>query len=80
VFVRPNYRSNGYGSKITATAVAAANGRGVCATSRTENSEMHDLLAKHGFIITGLPYRSRCGGHELQIFLMSPKSGIEQST
>ena len=69
VFVMPSARGRGFSADLTRAALSAAAGRGVFATSRTDNHPMHASLAKFDFMPTGHPYASTRGTHHLQLFL-----------
>jgi len=54
---------------VSREALSKSNGRGVFATSRSDNIVMHATLRRLGFAPAGTPYRSRRGDQELQLFL-----------
>lgn len=69
VFVLPSARGQGFSVELTRAALSAAGGKGVFATSCTNNEAMHKTLWKFGFVEAGSPYRSGRGGHRLQLFV-----------
>jgi GNAT superfamily N-acetyltransferase len=69
VFLMPSARGRKFSLDLTSAALAAANSRGVFATSRTDNHGMHSTLARYGFLSAGKPYPSDRGKHHLQLFL-----------
>lgn len=69
VYTLPSARGGRYGQRISDCILAAADGHGVFATSRTDNGAMHITLERLGFLATGNPYLSRRGTHKLQLFV-----------
>lgn len=69
VYVYPFARGRKYSHEASREALSRRDGRGVFATSRTDNVAMHATLRRLGFGSTGAPYRSRRGDRELQLFL-----------
>ena len=72
VFVLPSSRGRRLSYKLTAAAVAHSAGRGVFATSRTDNPAMHASLLAAGFERHGEPYPSNRASHRLELFLYGP--------
>lgn len=73
VFVMPSARGRKFSFELTRTALAAAEGEGVFATSRTDNSPMHASLEKYGFLRAGNHYPSERGNYQLQLFVRHAK-------
>jgi GNAT superfamily N-acetyltransferase len=69
VYVSPESRRKGLSLLLSRAALAAGNGAGVFATSRTDNVAMHRSLAKLGFVPVGKPYVSGRGKHSLQVLV-----------
>lgn len=69
VFVLPSVRRQGFSVALTRAALATAGGKGVFATSRTNNDGMHATLKKFSFVQTGSSYASVHGDHYLQLFV-----------
>lgn len=69
VFVLPSARRNGFSVELTNAALAAAEGKGVFATTRTNNDGMQATFQKFGFVKGGSAYASGKGEHQLQLFL-----------
>ena len=72
IFVSPSHRGKGLAGRIVEAAVSVANGVGVFATSRSENTAIHKVLQRHGFFHTGKIYPSDHGSHELQLLVRAP--------
>lgn len=73
VFVYPFARNRQYSYAVSREALKQSDGKGVFATSRADNVAMHATLRRLGFEPTGMPYASRRGGQELQLFLRTGK-------
>jgi GNAT superfamily N-acetyltransferase len=73
VFVLPSSRGSGFSHRLVHAAIAAAVPEAVFATSRTDNTPMHRVLAAHGFSRHGQPFASRRGNQNLVLFV----SGVE---
>jgi len=69
IFVLPSARHQRISVDLTRAALSAAEGKGVFATSRTNNVYMHATLGKFGFVKSGCVYTSSKGNHDLQLFL-----------
>lgn len=69
VFVLPSARRQGFSVELARLALSAAEGKGVFATSRTNNDKMHATLRRFGFVKSGCIYASGKGNHDLQLFL-----------
>lgn len=69
VYVSPESRGNGLSCLLSRAAIAASNGAGVFATSRTDNVAMHRSLGKVGFVPVGKTYVSGRSKHSLQVFV-----------
>lgn len=69
VFVLPSARRQGLSMELTDAALLASEGKGVFATSRTDNDGMHVTLGKFSFVKAGPTYKSRDGTHNIQLFL-----------
>ena len=69
VFVQPSARGAGLSSKLVSTALSAAPGAGVFATSRSDNTPMHRTLEHLSFIRVGCPYESSRSSHQIQLFI-----------
>lgn len=72
VFVMPSARGRRFSLDLTRAALAAADGRGIFATSRTDNIGMHATLARCRFLPVGRPYPSARGKYQLQLFIRNP--------
>lgn len=69
IFVLPSARRQGFSIELTSAALLAAEGKGVFATSHTNNVSMHATLGKFCFVKSGSVYASSKGNHDLQLFL-----------
>jgi hypothetical protein len=69
VFVLPSARGAHLSRPLVTKALAAADGVGVFATTRTENKAMRRTLGHCGFAPHGCPYGSERGKYELQLFI-----------
>jgi hypothetical protein len=69
VFVMPSARGRKFSIDLTRAAVEAGAGKGIFATSRTDNAAMHSSLRKCGFSPVGSPYASTRGEYSLQLFI-----------
>jgi GNAT superfamily N-acetyltransferase len=69
VFVLPSARRQGFSIRLTRAALTTAGGKGVFATSRTNNDGMHATLEKFGFVQTGSSYASIDGDHHIHLFV-----------
>lgn len=69
VYVYPFARGKKYSRAVSREAMSESCGKGVFATSRTDNVAMHATLKRLGFAPAGIPYRSRSGDQEIQLFL-----------
>lgn len=65
VFVYPFARNRQYSHAVSREALKQCDGRGVFATSRSDNVAMHATLRRLGFDPAGMPYISRRSGQEL---------------
>lgn len=74
VFVTHSARGHKYSTDLTRAAVAVSGGKGIFATSSTENRAMHASLRKCGFSAVGKAYASERGEHTLQVFTRRPGS------
>ena len=68
IYVAPPARGLGYSGELVRAAVARANGQGIFATSREDNTPMHRALLKFGFGRVGNPYKSDRGDYNLVVF------------
>ena len=68
VFVILSARGRKYSMDLTSAAVEVSGGKGIFATSRTENRAMHASLRECGFSAVGKAYASERGEHTLQVF------------
>lgn len=69
VFVLPSSRGAHFSHKLVQAAVAATGGRGIFATSRSDNARIHKVLNDHGLSCHGRPYASSRGNHSLVLFV-----------
>jgi GNAT superfamily N-acetyltransferase len=69
IFVLPSARRQGVAVKLCRTALVAADGKGVFATTRSNNHGMNKILAMFSFKKAGRPYASARGEHQLQLFV-----------
>jgi len=67
VFVLRSARG-GRGKMLVTTAFKQINGKGIFATSRTDNKPMRECLLGQGFAIKGKAYASQRGHYKLQLF------------
>ena len=73
IFVYPFARNRHLSYAVSREALKQSDGRGVFATSRADNVAMHATLMRLGFEPAGIPFISRRGGQELQLFLCKGK-------
>jgi GNAT superfamily N-acetyltransferase len=79
VFVMPSARGNGYSRELVERALTAVGDAGVFATSRSDNSFMHQSLEGAGFVRDGRLYASTRGKYRLQVFtrkLIKPEQTV----
>lgn len=69
IFVLPSARRQGLSVELTSAALSAAEGKGVFATTRTNNLGMLATLGKFGFVQSGCVYASRKANQDIQLFL-----------
>lgn len=69
VVVTPQYRGKGCSRCLVATALKAAEGQNVFATSPIDRTFMHRTLERYGFTREGGPYLSRRRAQSLQLFV-----------
>jgi len=69
VYVIPSARSAGFSRKLVSAAVTAACGKGMFATSRTDNVRIHRTLEHFRFVSSGRPYASDRGNYQVQLFI-----------
>ena len=69
ILVKETARGQGHSNVLVSTALAAAGGQGVFATSRIDNAPMHKTLARFGFEKAGKPYVGRDAKEMIQLFL-----------
>jgi GNAT superfamily N-acetyltransferase len=69
IFVLPSARRQGLAVKLCRAALAAADGKGVFTTARTNNDGMNAILLMFSFAKAGRPYESERGGYQLQLFI-----------
>jgi len=69
VFVLPSSRLAGLSHKLVKSALAAASGRRLFATSHSNNIHMHKVLKAHGFSCHGEAYLSGRCNRELLLFI-----------
>jgi GNAT superfamily N-acetyltransferase len=72
IFVSSSYRRKGLAGMIAEAALSVANGVGIFATSRSDNTAIHALLQRYGFIPAGTPYASGHRNYNLQLFVRAP--------
>jgi predicted GNAT family N-acyltransferase len=72
VFVIEGARGRGYSGQLTAAALSACDRRGVFATSRSDNHQMHASLRRHGFSQAGQSYTGRSPQQLFYVFLRPP--------
>lgn len=75
VYVYPFARGRKYSQAVSSAALSKSDGRGVFATSRTDNAAMHATLTRLGFRPAGSAYRSQRGNQVLQLFLRPAGAG-----
>ncbi|MGH8195827.1 MAG: GNAT family N-acetyltransferase [Woeseiaceae bacterium] len=69
VFVLPSARGRGLSTALCRALVAPADGKGVFATSRTDNEEMHRTMHKFSFKRVGNAWPSTENDAELALFI-----------
>lgn len=69
VFVLPSSRGVGFSHKLVKAAIDVTSGRGVFATSRSDNVPMQKVLKAHGLSCHGKEYVSSRGNHKLILFV-----------
>ena len=69
VVVAPQYRGQGLSRCLVETALKAAEGQNVFATSPIDRTFMHRTLERYGFTREGEPYLSRRRAQSLQLFV-----------
>lgn len=69
IFVLPSSRGAGFSHKLVQAALGATGGRGIFATSRSDNAPMHKVLNAHGFSLHGKAYASSRGNQSLVLFI-----------
>ncbi len=69
VFVMPSTRRRGFSFDLAQEALVSARGKGVFATTRTNNGAMQATLEKCKFKAQGRPYPSTLGTGKLQLFV-----------
>lgn len=69
VYVKPECRGGGISGRLVQELMAAARGRNVFATSRTDNAAMRRSLERAGFVRDGKPYSSDMRAQELLLFV-----------
>lgn len=72
VFVLPSARGRGLSTALCRPLVALAEGKGVFASSRTDNSAMHRTLEKIGFERVGKEWASKENEARLMLFVKKP--------
>lgn len=69
IVIIPSARGTGLSRILVDAAVNAANGKGIFATARTNNTRMISTLQKFGFKPVGNSYLGRDGVNKIQIFV-----------
>ncbi len=69
LFVSPAHRGKGLSRELLGAILESAQGRGVFATTRSENGPMRRTLERFGFVETGNSYPSERGEYTLCLFL-----------
>lgn len=69
IFVQEAARGKGHSGTLVSSALDAANGQGIIATSRADNRPMHKTLYRHGFEKAGEPYVGGNSREIIQLFL-----------
>ena len=69
ILVKETARGQGHSNVLVSTALAAAGGQGVFATSRIDNVPMHKTLARFCFEKAGKPYVGTDAKEMIQLFL-----------
>jgi ribosomal protein S18 acetylase RimI-like enzyme len=68
LYVSPAKRRKGVGSALLNSALESAGPSNVFATTRADNTAMHGLFKRNGFIRMGLDYKSGNGEYLLALF------------
>ena len=69
ILVKETARGQGFSNVLVGTALDAAVGRGIFATSRSDNIPMHKTLARFGFEKVGKPFIGKDAKEKIQLFL-----------
>ena len=69
VYVVPSSRGAGFSKMLLRAALLATCGYGIFATSRSDNTRMHNALKAYGFSGLGTAYASVRGNHHLSLFV-----------
>ena len=69
VFVLPSSRGAGFSHMLVEAALSTTSGRGIFATSRSDNTPMRKALKFHDFSCHGTAYASKRGNHQLTLFV-----------
>lgn len=76
VFVLPSSRGAGLSHMLLKAALSTVSGRGIFATSRSDNTPMHKALKANGFSCHGTAYASARGNHQLTLFVCNAAQPI----
>lgn len=72
LYISPSGRGRKLSHLLVQEAIRQANGSGIFATSRADNTPMHKALAAAAFTRQGNEYRSRRGLYTLTLFTLGP--------